>query len=73
MPAPLPGTPVRIALRYPEDEGFARRAIDGLTGRVADDATLPNDPRVLVTLDGSLVRALVDPRELVPLSEGASS
>lgn len=61
---PAPGTRVRIALRHPEDEGFARRLIDGREGVVTTDSLAPGDPRVVVALANSDTRAIVDPSEL---------
>ena len=54
-----------ITLRYPEDEGFARRALNRRTGTIIDPgAQLPGETRLLVRLDNSETRALIEPREL---------
>ncbi len=64
-----PGTKVRIELRFPEDEGFARRCINHATGVVSSESVLPNDERLLVQIDDSDTRALVHPRELIVVVE----
>lgn len=62
-----PGTRVRIALRYPEDEGYAKRILNGAVGVIVACRLHPGDQRVCVSIDNSAATALIDPSELSPL------
>jgi len=56
----------RVHLRYPEDEGFARRQWQGSLVRITAEPTLPDDPRyVVITEHGA--RGMFADAELVAL------
>ena len=67
-----PGMRVRVAFRFPSDEGFARRGFQNAEGTVTDEATLPGDPRLCVRTDSG-ARILIEPRELVAVDASAAA
>lgn len=59
------GLKVRVKLKHPEDEGFARRCMEGQVGKVFAIPAHSGEDRVIVKFDGGVhVQALFHPDEL---------